>query len=90
MRGLPRDGGGSAQRRHGDACDADHPRPEIDPEHRADLADEQRLRAEQLAAALDEPRGLGGRLDVLDEPAVDALVVQIADDVATVRRILAA
>ena len=53
-----------------------HPRPEVDAEHRPNLADEQRLAAEDLAPLLDEALRLAGRLDVLDEPAVDALGVQ--------------
>ena len=45
---------------------------------RPDLADEARLAAEDLAAALDEPLRLVGRLDVLHAPGVGAVGVQRA------------
>ena len=37
----------------------------------------QRVAAEDLAAALDEPRGFVGRLDVLHDPCVGAVVVAL-------------
>ena len=59
-------------RRH--AADAEQPRAGVGADHRPDLRDPLRLAAEQLAAALDQLGGALGRLDVLDDPAVGALV----------------
>ena len=47
-------------------------------DHRPDLRDPLRLAAEQLAAARDQLGGALGRLDVLDDPAVGALVAAAA------------
>ena len=48
---------------------AEQARADVGADDRADLRHEHRLGAEDLAPALDEPLGLVGRLDVLDDPA---------------------
>src|SRR5205823_4496159 len=65
------------RRRH--AADAQQPRPDVSADHGADLRDEQRLGAEDLAAALDESLCLVASLDVLDDPGVGAVLGACAE-----------
>ena len=55
-----------------DAADAEQAGTDVGAEHGADLGDEDRLAAEDLAAVVDQ--GVGGLLvlDVLDDPGVGA------------------
>src|SRR2546423_4618266 len=55
-------------------ADAEQAGADMRADHRADLGDEHRLGPEDLAAVLDEALRLVGRLDVLDDPAVGAVV----------------
>ena len=52
------------------------PGPDVGADHRADLGDEQRLGAVDLASALDQALGLLGGLDVLHHPCVGARLAQ--------------
>src|SRR6185312_15513587 len=67
----------SAQQRARHAADADQAGTRVGPDHGPHLRGEDRFGVEDLAAALDQPRGLLGRLDVLDDPAVGACVTQL-------------
>src|SRR5262249_51572382 len=57
------------------AARADEARADVRADDRADLADEDRLGAEDLTAARDELRGLLVGLDVLDAPPVGAVLL---------------
>ena len=46
-------------------------------DHRSDLGDEQRVGAHHLATALDQPLGVLGILDVLHDPGVATVGVQL-------------
>src|SRR5262249_19816050 len=62
-----------------DRADAEQTRPDVRPDHRTDLRDEDRSGAEYLPPALDESRALVRRLDVRDPPAVGAVALARAE-----------
>src|SRR4051794_12661918 len=62
----------------GDTAHSEQPRPHVGPDHRAVLAHEQRLAAEDLPAAVGKPLRLLGRLDVLRDPGVGPRLVALA------------
>src|SRR5450759_5767281 len=70
-------GGSSPQQRAGYPGDADHARTSVGADHWPDLGDEDRLGAEDLAPALDQALGLLVGLDVLDDPAIGSVVVEL-------------
>ncbi len=62
---------------HHRSADADHPRPRVGPEHRADLGDEERVTAEDRPARLDELLGGLRVADVPHDPGIGSLVVAL-------------
>src|SRR5664280_3511372 len=70
-------GGSSPQQRAGYTGDADHARASVGADHRSDLGDEDRLGAKDLAPALHQALGLLVSLDVLDDPAIGSVVVEL-------------
>ena len=61
-----------------DAADSEQTGAGVGAEHRADLGDEDRVGAEDLAPALDQALSGLGVLDVLDDPAVEAGLAELA------------